>query len=166
MHLYLIKIFFMHVDANDNCMYLTTEEENRLSTVCAIRARKSFSQTAFRWMSCSVMPTLTLFQVQFTNPISLFHCSSCLDTPVSFSILGAHTEIISLQHFLWQYVLHVDICFFWFSQVCLLSSCLLSPNNSSHCTLHNSQHGHVVLFHLTERQATMLGHDVITRRAC
>lgn len=48
MHLYLIKIFFMHVDANDNCMYLTTEEENRLSTVCAIRARKSFSQTAFR----------------------------------------------------------------------------------------------------------------------
>lgn len=157
-HLHLIEIFFIHMYANDNCRYLTTEKENRLSTVCAITARKSFSQTAFRWMSRSVMPTLTLFQVQFTNPISLSHWSDCLDTPVSFSILGAHTEIVSLLHFLWQYVLHVDICFSWFSQVCLLSSCLLSPNNSSRCTLHNSQRGHVVLFHLTERQAMMLGH--------
>lgn len=111
------------------------------------------------------MATLPLFQVQFTNSISLSHCIGCLDTPDSFSILGAHTEIISLQHFLWQYVLHVDIYFSWFSQVCLLSSCLCSPNNSSHCVFHNSQHGRTFccfcgffFFHLTERQAMMLGH--------
>lgn len=49
--------------------------------------------------------------------------------------------------------------------LCLLSSCLCSPNNSSHCVLHNSQHGHtfccflwIFFFHLTERQAMILGH--------
>jgi len=52
--------------AKDNCKYLATEKENRLSTVCTITAKKSFSQTAFRGMSCLVMSTLTLFQV-FSN---------------------------------------------------------------------------------------------------
>lgn len=98
--------------------------------------------------------SVILFQVQFTKLISLFHCSLCL----SFSILGAHTEIISLQYFLWQCVLHVSICFFWFSQLCLLPSRLLGPDNPSHCTLHSFQHGHVFLFHLTVRQAMVLGH--------
>lgn len=142
--MYLIKIYCIHMDVNDSCRDLITgEKENRLSSICTKTARKSSTQTAFRWVSCSVMTTLPLFQVQFTNPISLSHCSASLGTPDSFPILGAHTEIILLWHFLCQYLQHFDICFFWFSQVYLLSSDLLSPNNSSHCTLHNSQLQHV-----------------------
>lgn len=89
MHLYLIEIRFIHRDANDNCKYLTTEEESGLSTVCVAGARKSFSQASPRLMSRSAVPALSLFQVQFTNPISLSHCRGCLDTPDSLSIAGA-----------------------------------------------------------------------------
>ena len=126
------------------------------SAVCTITERNSCSRSALRWMPCSVMATHS-FPGSIHKPHFFISLHWLLDTPDSFSILGAHTEIISLQHFLWQSVLQVDICFSWFSQVCLLSSCLCGPNNSRHCVHHNSDHGHVFLFHLTERQAMMLG---------
>lgn len=97
------------MDVNDNCRNLITgEKEKRFSSICTKTARKSSTQTAFRCVSCTVMTTLPLFQVRFINPISLSHCSACLGTPDSLPILGAHTEIILLWHFLCQYFLHFE----------------------------------------------------------
>lgn len=82
MHFYLIKILFIHKDANNNWRYLTTEEENRLSTVCGITARKVSVRLPLD--ECFIQSFFSRFNSQssFLCFIAVFVCHFLFQVPI------------------------------------------------------------------------------------